>query len=184
MLNYKSDAENRLMKGKRISLRTPEPSDIDRLYAWENDTSVWRVSNTIVPYSRNDIEQFVLNTHHDIYAAKQLRLMIIKNGRSKTPAGAVDLFDFDPLHRRAGVGILIDEKERGKGLAGEALNLLRSYSFNTLNLHQLYCHIATENTLSIRLFSKAGFEITGTMKDWTLSDGHWHDVVFMQLINS
>lgn len=172
------------MKGKRISLRTPEPSDIDRLYAWENDTSVWRVSNTIVPYSRNDIEQFVLNTHHDIYAAKQLRLMIIKNGRSKTPAGAVDLFDFDPLHRRAGVGILIDEKERGKGLAGEALNLLRSYSFNTLNLHQLYCHIATENTLSIRLFSKAGFEITGTMKDWTLSDGHWHDVVFMQLINS
>ncbi|PKP00978.1 MAG: GNAT family N-acetyltransferase [Bacteroidetes bacterium HGW-Bacteroidetes-9] len=171
------------MKGKQISLRAPEPADIDLIYAWENDPSVWQVSNTTAPYSRFDIEQFVLNTNHDIFAAKQLRLMITDNEKPGEPVGAIDLFDFDPLHRRAGVGILIASSERGKGYATEALSMLKEYSFNTLNLHQLYCHISTENKGSIHIFSKTGFEICGTCKDWTRAENIWKDAFFMQLIN-
>lgn len=170
------------MKGKNISLRVPEPTDIDFIYTWENDTTVWHVSNTTTPYSRYDIEQYVLNSHHDIYAAKQLRLMIILHDKPLEPIGAIDLFDFDPAHHRAGVGILLTSQERGKGYASEALALLCSYCFNTLNLHQLYCHISSENEVSIKLFTMAGFEITGTCKDWTLSGKNWHDACFMQLI--
>jgi diamine N-acetyltransferase len=170
------------MKGLNISLRAPEPADIDFIYNWENDTTVWHVSNTTTPYSRYDIEQYVLNSQHDIYAAKQLRLMITLPDNQMEPIGAIDLFDFDPLNHRAGVGILIAGKERGKGYANEALALLCNYCFNTLNLHQLYCHISSDNEVSIQLFKKAGFEITGTCKDWTLSGNKWHDACFMQLI--
>ncbi len=170
------------MKGQHISLRTPEPADIDFIYNWENDTSVWHVSGTTTPYSRYDIEQYVLNTHHDIYAAKQLRLMITFHNSPGEPIGAIDLFEFDPLNLRAGVGILLTSHERGKGYAGEALSLLCNYCFNTLNLHQLFCHIAPENIVSIQLFKRAGFEITGTCKDWTFSGNTWHDACFLQLI--
>lgn len=170
------------MKGKNISLRVPEPADIDFIYNCENDTTVWHVSNTTTPYSRYDIEQYVLNSHHDIYAAKQLRLMIILHDKTLEPIGAIDLFDFDPVHHRAGVGILLTMQERGKGYASEALALLCNYCFNTLNLHQLYCHISSDNEASIKLFTMAGFEITGTCKDWTLSGKNWHDACFMQLI--
>jgi diamine N-acetyltransferase len=171
------------MKGKNISLRAPEPSDIDLIYSWENDPAIWRVSNTTSPYSRYDIEQFVLNTHHDIFAAKQLRLMITENSRPLEPLGTIDLFDFDPLHHRAGIGIMIANKERGKGYASESLSILCEYCFNTLNLHQLYCHISVDNKSSLHIFSKAGFEVTGTCKDWTLSEKRWKDAFFMQLIN-
>ncbi|MFH1118514.1 MAG: GNAT family N-acetyltransferase [Bacteroidota bacterium] len=170
------------MKGKTVSLRVPEPSDIDVIYGWENDPAVWHVSNTTTPYSRYDIEQFVLNTHHDIFAARQLRLMITDNRQPGEPVGAIDLFDFDPIQRRAGIGILVASHERGKGYATEALDLLCNYCFNTLNLHQLYCHISTDNKASIHIFTKAGFEITGTCKDWTWSGKQWNDACFMQLI--
>ncbi len=170
------------MKGQNINLRAPEPADIDFIYNWENDTTVWHVSNTTTPFSRHAIEQYVLNTHHDIYAAKQLRLMITLHDKPLEPIGAIDLFDFDPLHRRAGVGILLASPDRGKGYASEALSLLCSYCFETLSLHQLYCHISSDNQVSIRLFTRAGFEITGTCKDWTLSGNKWHDASFMQLI--
>lgn len=170
------------MIGTLISLRAPEPADIDALYAWENDVSVWHLSNTTAPYSKFAIEQYVLNTNQDIYAGRQLRLMIVPNDDPENPAGAIDLFDFDPLNRRAGVGILVIKDERGKGYAGEALNLLKDYCFNTLNLHQLYCHIAVDNEASIRLFSNAGFVVTGTRKEWTWSAKGWNDEIMLQLI--
>lgn len=170
------------MTGTLIRLRAPEPADIDALYAWENDMAVWQLSNTNAPYSRFAIEQYVLNTNQDIYAGKQLRLMIIPNDDTDHAAGAIDLFDFDPLNRRAGVGILVLKGERGKGYASEALGLLKDYCFNTLNMHQLYCHIAIDNEASIRLFTNAGFVISGTRKEWTWSATGWKDEIMMQLI--
>ena len=69
-----------------ITLRALEPSDIDLLFQWENDTEIWNVSNTITPFSRYTLEKYVENAHLDIYQVKQLRLMIDvkESGRKKT----------------------------------------------------------------------------------------------------
>ena len=44
-----------LLENSEIRLRALEPSDVDLLYAWENDTSIWDVSSTIIPFSKNTI---------------------------------------------------------------------------------------------------------------------------------
>ncbi len=176
-----------MIKGKNILLRALEPSDINLMYEWENDTEIWPVSGTLTPFSRHTMEQFVKVAHQDIYTNKQLRLAIEKkqsNGSAKETIGYLDLFDFDPAHLRAGVGILVANKEnRRKGFALESLKILSEYAFNVLNLHQLYCHIHVDNEPSIRLFSSAGFKCNGELNDWTLSNGNWLNVYIMQKIN-
>jgi diamine N-acetyltransferase len=157
------------------------------MYEWENDTDFWPVSGTLTPFSRYTMEQFVKGAQ-DIYVNKQLRLAIdTKTGpgnRGET-VGYLDLFDFEPTHLRAGVGILVAKKEnRRKGFALESLNLLSNYAFNVLHLHQLYCHIHVNNEPSIRLFSAAGFACNGELTDWTLSNGSWLNVYFMQKVNT
>jgi diamine N-acetyltransferase len=176
---------NNLLHGTNIHLRMPEPKDIDLLYQWENDLTVWRVSTTVVPFSRFQMEQYVMNSQHDIYSERQLRLMIDlveSNGPAKT-IGCIDLFDFDPLNRRAGVGILIIPEAREKGYASEALGLLIRYSFEILQLHQLYCNITRGNDPSIRLFTNSGFAQIGIKKDWRIIDNNWADEIMFQLIN-
>jgi len=42
-----------MLRGENINLRALEPSDLDVLYNWENDTSIWKVSQTIAPFSKN-----------------------------------------------------------------------------------------------------------------------------------
>ena len=152
------------------------------LYQWENNTSLWYVSNTLTPFSRFTLEQYVLNSHMDIYTAKQLRMMIIRN-EDKAAAGTIDLFDFDPFHKRAGLGIMILEEYRRQGYATEVLELMKSYCFDTLALHQLYCNIAEDNTISRDLFLKSGFTIAGIKKQWLYDKGKWKDEHFLQLIN-
>jgi diamine N-acetyltransferase len=176
-----------MIPGKNIILRALEPTDIDLMYEWENDLNVWPVSGTLVPFSRHTMEQFIKMSHLDIYTNKQLRLAIDKKSPDGFPVetvGYVDLFDFDPAHRRAGVGILIGNLEaRRKGVALEALNLLSEYAYNVLHLHQLYCHIHVNNEASIRLFSAAGYSCNGEFIDWTLNNGCWVNVYFLQKIN-
>ena len=169
------------LTGEKISLRAIEPQDIDVLYQWENDTENWLISNTQTPFSRFVLEQYIASAHEDIYSAKQLRL-IICDPENKA-VGGIDLFDFEPNHLRAGIGILISEKtDRKKGYASEALNLLINYCFDTLNLHQIYCNITTDNEASILLFQKHGFQITGIKKQWIRDGGKFKDELILQLI--
>jgi diamine N-acetyltransferase len=172
------------MEGKNVRLRALEPEDVDLLYAWENDTSIWKVSNTLEPFSRFHLEQYVLNSRNDIYATRQLRLMIdlVNPGLEEKSVGAIDLFDFDPVHARAGVGILVRESSRMKGFAADALKIFIRYAFETLRLHQLYCNISPENEASLHLFQKFGFTRCGVKKDWISGDKQWHDEWMFQLI--
>ena len=141
------------LSGENLLLRAPEPEDLDLLYLWENDPDVWHVSNTLTPFSRFTLKNYIENSHLDIYEAKQLRLMIELRD-SITTIGTIDLFDFDPYHNRAGIGILIgDVNQRGKGYAAEALDLVIDYCFGHLNFHQLYCGIGADNLSSVKLFT-------------------------------
>jgi len=173
------------MISENIKLRALEPSDVQLLFEWENDLSIWHLSNTIAPFSKFDLEQYILNSDKDIYSSKQMRLMIdkkISNSKFQT-IGNIDIFDFDPLNKRAGIGILIIEKERNKGLASEALDLLLKYGFETLNLHQFFCNISKENEVSIKLFKKKNFQIIGIKKDWNYRNGKYSDEYLLQLMN-
>jgi len=154
------------MKFKEIKLRAVEPEDLELLYEWENNNQYWIISNTVTPFSKYTLKRYIENSHKNIYVAGQLRLMIDHFKTSKT-IGTIDIFDFDPFHKRAGLGILIaDENYRQKGYASMALKCLIDYCFGTLLLHQLYCNILSNNRESMELFMKQGFKEIGVKRDW------------------
>ncbi|SRX76064.1 GNAT family N-acetyltransferase [Aequorivita antarctica] len=170
------------LKGENIFLRALEPSDLDFLYNLENYESLWEVSNTTTPYSKYILQQYLKNSHRDIYDVKQLRLVICKN-EGETQVGFIDLFDFEPKHSRVGVGIdIFSAEDKRKGFATEALKLTCNYAFKHLNVHQIFAGITDENEGSIKLFEKVGFERSGIKKDWIFSEGKYKSEYFYQLI--
>ena len=179
------------LTGEQILLRAIEPTDIDALYSWENNTDHWKVSNTQTPFSRHVLTQYIESAHLDIYSTKQLRLIIDETqtdshtSKNQKSIGCIDLFDFDPHHLRAGIGILIaDKNDRKKGHATEALRLLIDYCFDFLNLKQVYCNITVDNEPSILLFKKHGFAITGVKRSWIKEGNSFKDELLLQLIKN
>ena len=169
------------LKGSNIVLRALEPEDLQFLYDIENKDSFWEVSHTQTPFSKYILKQYIENAHLDIFEAKQLRLLIEETS-TKKQIGMIDLFDFSPQHKRAGVGILIHPHFQQNGFASEALSLLIKYAFTHLNLHQLYANITADNAKSIALFTKHQFEKVGVKKEWILSEGKFKDEILFQLI--
>lgn len=170
------------LQDEKITLRALEPEDIDLLYEWENNEEIWTVSHTIAPFSKHILALYIQNSDKDLYESKQLRMMMVtKSGKT---VGAIDLFDFDPFHSRIGIGILVHQPEdRSQGYATAALNLMIRYCLDKLNLHQVYANILTDNLLSMQLFLKAGFELTGTRREWIREEGYWKDENLMQIFN-
>lgn len=172
------------MRYKDILLRAIEPEDLELLYEWENNGDYWTISNTITPFSKYTLKRYIKNSHKSIYETGQLRLMIV-HAEDKVTIGTIDIFDFDPFHSRAGLGILIAREDyRRKGLASMALRCLVDYCFDTLHLHQLYCNILGNNFESMDLFKKAGFTETNVKKDWIKTASGYLDEHFFQLINA
>ncbi len=168
-------------QNENIIIRAAEPIDAELIYKWENDREIWRVSETYMPYSLYQIEQFLLN-NNDLFSTRQIRFIIEKKD-DNTNIGCIDLYDFDPIHMRAGIGILLQKDFRKRGYAKESLELLLDYCFNILMLKQVYCLIDELNADSINLFKKIGFMQCGLRKEWIRTTNGFIDELEFQYIN-
>ena len=168
-----------MISSENIILRALEPDDVDLLYKWENDAETWRVSNTRMPVSKFMLASYIKSCDKDFWESKEMRL-IIESSEGK-PFGSLELFDFDPYHMRAGLGIIIFEKDdRRKGLATEALQLIMEYASNELGIYQLYANVAESNSPSIELFKKLEFETVGLKKKWLKIPSGWEGEYLFQ----
>lgn len=172
---------NNVMQSSRIRLRSMEINDVELLYEWENDTDNWIVSGTQRPYSKNELRQFIELSSYDVYTSKQLRF-VVESLELNRSVGLLDLFDFNPNNRRIEVGILIDKQYRQHGFAGDALQLAIDYSFQVLNVNQVYANVTTDNFASRKLFESHGFEKCGLKKQWIRTPNGWLDEVMYQLL--
>ncbi|MGY3089225.1 diamine N-acetyltransferase [Hymenobacter sp. UYAg731] len=164
-----------------MHLRALEPDDLEFLYALENDPDIWGVSDTFAPVSRHALREYLDHARADFYVVRQLRLVITTEIGSPA-VGVVDLFDYDPLHQRAGVGITILARERQHGYARQALELLKKHARNVLRLHQVYATVGIDNLPSLKLFEAAGFRQVGTRQAWLRTATGWHDAVEWQCL--
>ena len=171
MINYQNDL---------VTLRALEPEDLDFLFDTENDTELWKYSNRFHPYSKRLLNSYIANANKDIFETRQIKLAITdKQGRA---IGFMDLFNFEPLHHRAAIGLVIRPANRGRGYASAALELIEAYAKERLQLHQLYANIAKENQHSIQLFESQKFLLVGKKKDWNFYEGQFHDELIYQKI--
>lgn len=166
------------LKDDIISLRTPEPEDLELMFAMENDTTLWSIGSATLPYSRYTLRAYLEQSRQDLFSERQARFVIeLKNGET---AGMIDLADFDPFNSRAEVCIGLLGKHRGKGIATRALTLLCDYAFKKLHMNQLYAFIPEWNEESLKLFEKNSFKKNALLQQWQRTENGYSNVFLVQ----
>lgn len=161
---------------KNVTLRRPNLLDLDQLLLWENNLENSLFSDNPIFYTKDQIEEF-LNSDQDIFLDRQIRFMI---DSSSSTVGCVDLFEYDMVNSRAGVGIFINEKFRNMGIATKALSLLKSICLKDYFISNLHANILYTNKASIKLFERAGFTKNGVKEHWIRTENSMLDVWFFQ----
>jgi RimJ/RimL family protein N-acetyltransferase len=156
-----------------VTLRPLETSDIETLYAWNDDIEVSVLGGWVRQQSRAAAarlwERRITEPEADMdwfgieYEGKL--------------AGYIQLALIDQVERRAVVGIAVGAKSLwGKGIGGGALRLLCDYAFTVRNLDRVYAEVFTFNTRSMRLFEGVGFQREGTLRQHEYHNGIRQDV--------
>ncbi len=161
-----------IYRGEHIYLRTININDVDIIYNWENNPENWKVSAIQQPFSKAQITEFVLS-EQDIFVHEQQRFIVCTN--DNTIIGNVDLFEFEPEHKRLGIGILIDKPYRNKGFAKQAILLMEAYCKEILNIKNIFCNILEDNPTSIKLFEGLHYQKIGIKPKWHHYNGKWYD---------
>lgn len=162
-----------------VALRALEPDDLDILYTWESEADAWASSNTVAPYSRHLLWEYLKTYDADIFKTKETR-MVITCG--EVPAGTIDVFNLDVRNRRAEVGVFVDSRHRGKGVGETALQIVKRYAKTVLGLHQIYAIVACSNQVARDAFRSAGFVESAHLADWIVCQGELQDAVVMQCL--
>ncbi|MDR2472653.1 MAG: GNAT family N-acetyltransferase [Tannerella sp.] len=170
-----------MLENDTIKLRAVEPTDLETLYKWENDSSVWAAGCTVSPYSRYNLKEYIKKSSKNIIESGELRLMIDCKSNNQT-IGMADLFDCDMFHRRAGTGIFVAPEYRNHGFATQSMALLCDYALKFLHLHQIYAYVPEDNKPSIRMLTKCGFQQRGLIPDWLYSANSYTNVLIMSLL--
>ena len=84
----------------------------------------------------------------------------------------------------AELGIMIgEEANHSKGYGSEAVKLLTDYAFKELRLHTIMLRTLDINERAQRAYKKCGFKEFGRRHESRFTDGKYHDMVYMELIN-
>jgi ribosomal-protein-alanine N-acetyltransferase len=82
------------------------------------------------------------------------------------------------------IGYWMGERYAGNGHMLGALKLTIPYIFSSLQLHRIEAACIPDNTRSIRLLEKAGFQQEGYLREYLKINGEWRDHVMYSLIAS
>ena len=143
-----------MLEGENLKLRLLQLKDLDFLYSVENNQNYFKFSSHPQYYSKEELKEFISNSTDDITIYNQLRFVVDLNDN---PIGLIDLFNYNPKRKNAGVGIIILEEFQNQNFGSKSLELLISYAWEKLDLLSLYANIKPSNQNSIKLFDKHGF---------------------------
>ena len=143
-----------MLEGENLKLRLLQLKDLDFLYSVENNQNYFKFSSHPQYYSKEELKEFISNSTDDITIYNQLRFVVDLNDN---PIGLIDLFNYNPKRKNAGVGIIILEEFQNQNFGSKSLELLISYAWEKLDLLSLYANIKPSNQNSIKLFEKYGF---------------------------
>jgi RimJ/RimL family protein N-acetyltransferase len=164
--------------GKKIRLRAIERSDIPTFVRWMNDPEVTQYLVTYMPMSQAQEERWFeaqLEQHDGfILGIETLDGKLIGN---------VGLAHIDWKNRRAGLGVVLGEKEYwGQGYGTDAITALLGFAFKQMNLHSVHLTTYEYNKRAIRCYEKCGFKLEGRMRQAHFYDGQYHDELMMGVL--
>lgn len=165
------------IKGKIITLRAVERSDLGSLHKWANDPTICQMlGGWHLPGSMDYQEQWFMGLKSD----KTNQRFAIDTPDSGL-IGTANLVDINWKDRNAFHGMLIGDKDiRGKGYGVDVIMAIMRYAFEEMGLQRLDGSIIEYNKPSYRVYvEKCGWREEGRQKQSYFRQNQWWDKIIV-----
>lgn len=166
------------MNNDKISIRPIEHTDLEKLHKWRNDKNIFdNLGGGFFPRSRSQMNKW-MDSFVDNTLTNQKFIITVE----EEAIGYISLSDINYKNGNADLGLYIGEDSaRGKGYAKMALNIIKDYAKNTVNMRKISLNVLEENTNAIKLYEKCGFIVCGCKRKERFVNGDYKNVILMEV---
>jgi [ribosomal protein S5]-alanine N-acetyltransferase len=164
-----------VLKAAGAHLRPLDVADAAALFAAHGDPETHKYWSSPAHGSVDETARYI----EDTLAMKGASVWAITENGGEA-LGRIALF---ALREGVGeIGIVMRRDATGRGLASKALQLVGEYAFGELGMHRLMADIDPDNSASISLFLRAGFQREGLLRqNWKTHLGVRDSVILGKL---
>ncbi|MFW6014905.1 MAG: GNAT family N-acetyltransferase [bacterium] len=166
------------LEGKNIYLSPINIDDAEKYTEWLNDLEV-TINLTLSPniYSVEKEREILKEMTEE-----GNNFAIIEKNNNQL-IGNCGLLNVNLINRKAELGIFIGDKNYwNKGLGSEAICLLLDYSFNILNLNNIFLRVHEFNERAVNCYKKCGFKEIGRRREAYILGNKKYDIIFMDIL--
>ena len=161
----------------RVALRPLTEDDRDRVLAWRNTPEVSEYMYTDDVIAPDAHARWFAGALTDL----RRRYWIIE--MDAAPVGLANLYDIDPISRRASWAFYLGEAStRGKSIGAVVELQVLDIVFGEMGLGKLWCEVLDMNTGVVRLHQKFGFRQEALLRRHIFKGREAHDVVGLGLL--
>ena len=169
-----------MLEGKLVRLRAVEQEDLERDVTWVNDREVTRFLSMRYPISRAEEERWLRDRPPNDFSNGPFFAIETKDG---VHIGNTNLMPANPEDRKAGLGIMIGDKEYwSNGYGTDAVVTLLHFGFGEMNLNRIWLHVFDYNERAQACYKKCGFVEEGRLRQHYYSMGRYWDVIVMAVL--
>jgi [ribosomal protein S5]-alanine N-acetyltransferase len=165
----------------RLALRAISGDDVDAIFEVFSNVEVMRYWSTTPLTDRAGAVELVTEIH-DSFARQVMLKWGLARRADNLLIGTTTLYNLDFDNRRAELGYALGRTHWGQGYMHEALQVLLSYAFETLDLRRLEADVDPRNTASIKSLERLGFQREGFLRERWEVGGEIQDALFYGLL--
>jgi RimJ/RimL family protein N-acetyltransferase len=170
-----------MIEGRLVRLRTLEPADLERAYAWVNDREVTQYLMLRYPMSRAQEAKYLTETSAQGNSFADVRLAI--ETKEGVHIGMCGLHRARPEDRGAELGIMIGDRAFwSNGYGTDTVQTMLRFAFEQINMHKVALGVFEFNERAMACYRKCGFVDEGRFREEYFQDGRYWDVVRMSIL--
>jgi ribosomal-protein-alanine N-acetyltransferase len=159
---------------ERLVLRDLLPSDAPDVFVFRGDYEVQKYNDDVLT-SVSQVSDFIDAMRAGYYARQRIMWAITRRGEDQV-IGLCGFNYWDRKHNRAAIGYDLARAYWGQGIGTEAVSAIVRFGFERMRLNRIEAEALVDNTASVRLLEKLGFQREGARREFTLEDdGAYHD---------
>jgi RimJ/RimL family protein N-acetyltransferase len=154
--------------------------DEDLLHLQQLRALVWRNLGTIAITNLDQQRRWLQSVSADPHRAYYV--LHTEYGIGKNFIGIVRTDEIDMVNRSMRVGGDILPTFQNQGYGQQMFELIKTFSFDYLNMHRIWLLVMETNERAIHVYRKAGFRDEGRQREAVYRDGRYLDYLMMSML--
>lgn len=142
-------------------------TDYETLINWVQDEELllhWAGTQFRFPLTESQLDWYIKDTN-DFQKSSTFIFKAVDSETCET-LGHISLTSINRANRSARITrVLVNDKQRGRGIAEQMVRELMKIGFEKLNLHRMSLGVYETNAAAIKCYTKCGFQTDGLLRD-------------------